>query len=165
MHLKYTEDIVVFGGTKRIYNPQMQPRKSTRVKEAQKGNSKNWNTQRHNTSEVSFSTDYKPREWTVYNADFKLPPNYIELPAVVNNSREKVDHPTQKPIKLLEYLTKTYSNGGDLVLDNCAGSFTTAIACLNTKRDYVCMEKEPKYFEIGKKRIEDWHKENDSKIF
>ena len=153
MHLKYTEDILVFGGTKRIYNPQMQPRKSTRVKEAQKGNSKNWNTQRHNTSEVSFATDYKPREWTDYNADFKLPPNYIEIPAVVSNSREKVDHPTQKPIKLLEYLIKTYSNEGNLVLDNTMGSGSTGVACKINNRKFIGIEKEEKYFNIAKKRI------------
>ena len=64
-------------------------------------------------------------------------------------------HPTQKPVALFEYLIKTYTSVGDLVLDNCAGSFTTAIACINTNRNYICIEKEEKYFEIGKKRIED----------
>lgn len=63
-------------------------------------------------------------------------------------------HPTQKPTALFEYLIKTYTNEGDLVLDNCAGSFTTAIACLNTGRDYICMEKDDNYFNIGKERIE-----------
>ena len=153
MHLKYTEDIVVFGGTKRTYNPQMQPRKSSRVKEAQKGNSKNWNTQRHNTSEVSFSTDYKPREWSEYSADLKLPPNYIEIPAVVSNSREKVDHPTQKPIKLLDYLIKTYSNEGETVLDNTFGSCSTGVACLNTNRNFIGIEMDDNYFSIGVERI------------
>ena len=62
-------------------------------------------------------------------------------------------HPTQKPVALMEYLIKTYTNEGDTVLDNCAGSFTTAIACLNTNRKYICIEKEEKYFEIGKNRI------------
>ena len=62
-------------------------------------------------------------------------------------------HPTQKPVALFEYLIKTYTNEGDTVLDNCAGSFTTAIACMNTNREYICIEKEEKYFEIGKNRI------------
>lgn len=153
MHLKYTEDIIVFGGTKRTYNPQMQPRKSTRVKEAQKGNSKNWNTQRHNTSEVSFATDYNPREWTDYDADFKLPPNYIEIPAVVSNSKEKVDHPTQKPIKLLNYIIKTYSNEGDLVLDNTMGSGSTGVSAKINNRRFIGIEREEKYFNIAKHRI------------
>jgi len=63
-------------------------------------------------------------------------------------------HPTQKPIKLFEWILHNYSNEGDTVLDPFAGSFTTAIACLKSKRNYICIEKEPKYFELGKKRIE-----------
>jgi site-specific DNA-methyltransferase (adenine-specific) len=63
-------------------------------------------------------------------------------------------HPTQKPVALFEYLIRTYTNEGDTVLDNCAGSFTTAIACINTNRNYICIEKDEKYFEIGKNRIE-----------
>ena len=74
-------------------------------------------------------------------------------------------HPTQKPVALFEYLIKTYTNEGDLVLDNCAGSFTTAIAALNTKRNYICMEKEQKYFEIGEKRISDWHSDKEQRLF
>ena len=62
-------------------------------------------------------------------------------------------HPTEKSLKLCEYLIKTYSNENDLVLDNCAGSGTTAIACLNTNRNYILMEKDPKYYEIIKQRI------------
>ncbi|MFQ3579558.1 MAG: site-specific DNA-methyltransferase [Bacteroidales bacterium] len=153
MHLKYTEDIVVFGGTKRTFNPQMQPRKSSRIREGQKGNSKNWNTQRHNTKEVSFSSSYKPREWSVYSADFKFPPNYIEIPAVVSNSKEKVDHPTQKPIRLLDYLIKTYSNEGDLVLDNTMGSGSTGVAAKINNRKFIGIEKDEKYFKIAYERI------------
>lgn len=63
-------------------------------------------------------------------------------------------HPTQKPVALFEYLINTYTNEGNLVLDNCAGSFTTAIACLNTGRDYICMEKDENYFNTGKERIQ-----------
>jgi site-specific DNA-methyltransferase (adenine-specific) len=67
-------------------------------------------------------------------------------------------HPTQKPISLFEYLIKTYSNEGDLILDNCAGSGTTAIACLNTKRQFIVMEKEQKYYDIILKRVGDFNK-------
>lgn len=153
MHLKYTEDIIVFGNNKRTYNPQMQPRKSTRVKEAQKGNSKNWRTAKHYTNEVSFSTNYEAREWTDYDANLKLPPNYIEIPAVVSNSKEKVDHPTQKPIKLLSYLIKTYSNEGELVLDNTMGSGSTGVAAKINNRKFIGIEKEEKYFKIAQERI------------
>ena len=67
----------------------------------------------------------------------------------------KTIHPTQKPVALFEYLIKTYTNEGDTVLDNCAGSFTTAIAAENTKRNWICIEQLEEYCEIGKKRIEE----------
>ena len=72
-------------------------------------------------------------------------------------------HPTQKPTELFEYLIKTYSNEGDLVLDNCAGSGTTAIACLNTKRQFIVMEKEQKYYDIILKRVADFNKNFETK--
>ena len=95
----------------------------------------------------SFKTDRPSRhpyiqEWTGY-------PN-----TVLHFDNERgVDHPTQKPVALFEYLIKTYTNEGDLVLDNCAGSGTTAIAALNCSRHYILIEKEPKYVEIARKRI------------
>ena len=62
-------------------------------------------------------------------------------------------HPTQKPILLLEDLIKTFSNEGDLVVDLTAGSGSTAVACINTKRDYIIIEKETNYVEIARRRI------------
>ena len=62
-------------------------------------------------------------------------------------------HPTQKPVALFEYLIKTYTNESELVLDNCIGSGTTAIACINTNRKYIGIEKDDKYIEVAKKRI------------
>lgn len=64
-------------------------------------------------------------------------------------------HPTQKPVALLEYLIKTYTNENMLVLDNCMGSGSTGIACLNTNRKFIGFELDEEYFEIAKKRIED----------
>jgi len=63
-------------------------------------------------------------------------------------------HPTQKPVSLCEYLIKTYTNEGDLVLDNCAGSGTTGVACKNLNRNYILIEKDPVYYDIILKRIE-----------
>jgi len=74
------------------------------------------------------------------------------------NANFKGMHPTQKPVALFEYLIKTYTNEGDLVLDNCAGSGTTAIACLNTNRQFIVMEKEQKYYDIILKRVADFNK-------
>lgn len=62
-------------------------------------------------------------------------------------------HPTQKPIPLLEYLIKTYTNEGETVLDNCMGSGSTGVACVNTGRSFIGMELDPKYFEISVERI------------
>jgi len=64
-------------------------------------------------------------------------------------------HPTQKPVALLEYLIKTYTLENETVLDNCMGSGSTGIACINTKRNFIGIEKDDKYFEIAKKRIEE----------
>ena len=62
-------------------------------------------------------------------------------------------HPTQKPVALFEYLIKTYTNEGETVLDNCMGSGTTAIACINTNRNYIGFELNKEYYEIAKNRI------------
>lgn len=69
-----------------------------------------------------------------------------------NRDKDKL-HPTQKPVALFEYLIKTYTNEGDLVLDNCAGSGTTGVACKNLGRNFILIEKEPEYIEIIKKRL------------
>ena len=68
--------------------------------------------------------------------------------------KEKI-HPTQKPVALMEYLIRTYTNEGDVVLDNCMGSGTTGVACVNTSRNFIGIEMDDRYFEIAQKRIED----------
>ena len=153
MHLKYHEDIKVFSRGKPTYNPQMQARKSNRVKQMQAGKSKKWNTQRVDGNEVTFSTNYEPKEWKDYDADLKYPLSVIEMPAVVSNSSEKVDHPTQKPVALMEYLIKTYTNEGETVLDFTFGSNTTGVACKNLARKYIGIEMDETYFNLGKERM------------
>lgn len=68
--------------------------------------------------------------------------------------RDRGLHPTQKPVALLEYLIKTYTNEGDIVLDNCMGSGSTGVACVNTNRNFIGIELDEKYFNIAKERIE-----------
>ncbi len=68
-------------------------------------------------------------------------------------NRDKGYHPTQKPVALLEYLIKTYTNEGETVLDNCMGSGSTGVACVNTNRNFIGYELNKKYFEIAEKRI------------
>jgi site-specific DNA-methyltransferase (adenine-specific) len=74
---------------------------------------------------------------------------------ILTYGRESGLHPTQKPVALLEYLIKTYTLEGETVLDNCIGSGSTGVACLNTNRNFIGIEKDDKYFEIAKKRIEE----------
>ena len=74
-------------------------------------------------------------------------------------------HPTQKPIDLIDYLVKTYSNVGDTVLDNCMGSGTTGVACIRNKRNFIGIELQEDYFNIAKKRIEKEEIESNRKLF
>ena len=81
------------------------------------------------------------------------PQSIIDIRSIINFDKEFGLHPTQKPVKLFEYLIKTYTNENELVLDNCMGSGTTAIACLNTNRNYVGFELDTNYFNIAQERI------------
>ena len=74
---------------------------------------------------------------------------------ILTFNREKGSHPTQKPVALLEYLIKTYTNDGETVLDNCMGSGSTGVACVNTNRKFIGIELDEKYYHISKKRIEE----------
>ena len=87
------------------------------------------------------------------------------LPIKGGNRSEKGFHPTQKPVALLEYLIKTYSNEGETILDNTMGSGSTGVACINTKRDFIGIELNEEYFRIAEKRINDAIAENESKLF
>jgi len=84
----------------------------------------------------------------------KSPQTVICFNPVFNNPNSPRLHPTQKPVALFEYLVKTYTNEGDTVLDNCIGSGTTAIACLNTGRNYVGIERDEQYCKIAIERVE-----------
>ena len=70
-----------------------------------------------------------------------------------NSVWHKGMHPTQKPVELIRYLIRTYTNEGDLILDNCIGSGTTAIAAIKEKRHYIGMELNKEYFDIAQNRI------------
>ena len=108
----------------------------------------------------------RPRGGEVYKQDsFKTvrpqlytnyPKNLLEFANEAVDSRKRL-HPTQKPVALLEYLVKTYTNPGDTVLDNCMGSGSTGVACVNTGRRFIGMELDAGYFEIARQRIEEAH--------
>ena len=99
------------------------------------------------------SENYRVFKAKPHYSDDYFPKSILNIPQV----RIKGGHPTQKPVALFEYLIKTYTNEGQTVLDNCAGSFTTSVACINTNREFICVEKDEEfgYYDKGKKRIED----------
>jgi site-specific DNA-methyltransferase (adenine-specific) len=78
--------------------------------------------------------------------------------ALFGKTDKATKHPTQKPVALLEYLIKTYTNEGDVVLDNCMGSGSTCVACVNTNRHYIGYELSEEYFDIACKRLDDAEK-------
>ena len=81
---------------------------------------------------------------------------YTNYPtSILQFKSERGLHPTQKPVALLEYLIKTYSNEGELILDNCMGSGSTCVAAINTKRDYIGIEMDENYYNIAVKRVND----------
>jgi DNA modification methylase len=90
-------------------------------------------------------------ETVSYKNDLYYPKNLIEF---TNNNNLKKQHPTQKPILLMEYLIRTYTNENELVLDFTMGSGTTGVACKNLNRDFIGIEIDKDYFEIAKKRVE-----------
>lgn len=123
------------------------------MRQAQKGNSKQWRTNKKPTQDVSFATAYAPRDWHTFDADRKLQGNVLNFPAVVSNSKEKVNHPTQKPVALLEYLIRAYSKEGDTILDCTMGSGSTMIACINTKRKGLGIELMNEYYNLAVERV------------
>lgn len=147
---KMTEDILIFskGGytynakNKCVYNPQMVSRKPRKPTEETKRSDGMVNINpRPNPTPFKSGNDFK--------ADKSYPKNIIYFPTEHFNRL----HPTQKPVELIEYLINTYTDEGDLVLDNCSGSGTSAIACLNTNRNYICIEKDKEYYEKSVIRI------------
>ena len=129
------ENIIVFCKSTPKYNPQMVERPRIRTSKVVKN------------SKVSplASLDGKERRYTHWH------PKSIITESGADHSN--ILHPTQKPVALFEYLIKTYTNEGDLVLDNCAGSGTTGVACQNLKRNFILIEKEPEYVAIAENRL------------
>lgn len=78
---------------------------------------------------------------------------WTDIPALPHNSKEKVAHPTQKPIKLMERIIEVFTNEGDTVLDFCMGSGSTGVACKNLNRDFIGIELNKEYFDIANNRI------------
>lgn len=142
--LRYVEEWVIFYKKLNTYNPQMELREN---KNKRKNKLTSSLLKNENIGINKKIDKYQDRLKSGIN-DYIYPRNYQKFA-----NRTKGIHPTQKPVKLFEYLIKTYTNENDLVLDSCAGSFTTALACDNLKRRWICIEKERNFCEIGLKRI------------
>lgn len=141
MPLRQHEQIAIFYKKLPTYNPQFTEGKPLHSK----GNSyKNKEIKNQNYGEFNTTDD------TRAGSTQKYPTSIIRFqkphPSIAK-------HRTEKSIELLEWLIKTYTNPGDLVLDSCAGSCTTAVAVLNTGRNYICFEKDKDIFEVGSKRV------------
>lgn len=138
MPLKLTEDVLIFGKGRITYNPQMVKRDKVRTDKAR--------------DKVYGESDspYGKRRAVGGVYTHYYPNNILEF----HNANQLAKlHPTQKPVALMEYLIKTYTNPGDLVLDNTMGSGSTGEACLNTGRRFIGIEKDPGYFEIARNRL------------
>ena len=97
--------------------------------------------------------NYKTKTANRYDNTIKNPISVLNHKCVFNRSKEKVAHPTQKPVALMEYLIKTYTNEGETVLDFTMGSGTTGVACANLNRDFIGIELDPGFFKIAQDRI------------
>lgn len=150
---KIIENICIFSNGKCPYNPQMIERTENEINDYIAKSRNNNITVKNDYLYDGFKSGViVPSS----NPKYKYPVNLLNFnwKAKECNSKHRV-HPTQKPVDLLEYLVKTYTNEGDLILDFTMGSGSTGVACLNTNRRFIGIEKEEKYFNITKERLED----------
>lgn len=140
MPLRQHEEILIFYKNIPTYNPQ----KTNGHKPAN-----------NYTKHTSDGTNYGSTKTGITGGGQtdRYPTSVLEI-KVINNDNPDKFHPTQKPVELFEWLIKTYTNENDIVLDNCIGSGTTAVACLNTNRKYIGWELDTTYYEKALERIE-----------
>lgn len=136
------EDICVFYRQQPTYNPQMVQGVPY--------------SDKPRTRTIGLGRDATNTKAALSNEGVRYPGSVIKF----SNGNNGNVHPTQKPVELMEYLIRTYTNEGETILDNCMGSGTTGVACINTNRNFIGIEKDEKYFEIAKNRIDNALKEN-----
>lgn len=142
MPLRAHENIEIFYRKPPTYNPQMTHGHQRKTATA------------YGTRESDGSSCYgrEERNYT-YDSTDRYPVDVLQYST---GDKAKRLHPTQKPVDLLEYLVKTYTNPGETVLDNCMGAGSTGVACLNTGREFVGIELDLEYYQIAKERIEQY---------
>jgi len=154
MPMKYHEIISVFvNKNKPTFNKQLGERNKSSLKRAK--------YKMQGSSHLSNHTKMGKHPPTQYNPIKVNPKTIIKFKSVPNTPKGNKKHPTQKPVALIEYLIKTYTNENETVLDFTMGSGSTMVACQNTNRNGIGIEMDDNYFDIAKKRIE----ENKMKLF
>ena len=142
--LKRHENILIFGNGKTLYNPQMKIRDKP----------KDYSNSSYNALKNGMhfnSTDFESAKKIRTE---KYPDSVIEIGGQSKecNNVHRI-HPTQKPLELMKYLIKTYSNEDDVVMDNCMGSNTTGLACKELNRQYIGIEKDKNYYDVSVSRV------------
>ena len=148
MPMRRHESIIVFGGNK--FNKIMKPRNPN---SHSLGRVENYTKSRGKVEQSNYGEIKDKKINAIEDYSVKNPDTILEFTKGNGRGQYKREHPTQKPIALMEYLVKTYTNEGDLVLDNCMGSGTTGVACKNTNRNFIGIEKDEQYFKIAEQRI------------
>lgn len=150
MPMKYHENISVFYRKLPTYNPQFQPYSKSTMEKFKSGDYVAKSKNKTNKIQAGLNLGISPLNFE--RGKYPESVQFFKAPNISNGQRL---HPTQKPVALLEYLIKTYTNPGETVLDNCMGSGSTGVACANTGRDFIGIELDPGYFKTAQKRIED----------
>jgi len=144
--MKSIENIIVFGKNKVNYYPVMVKRTEQEYKECyRKNDSISWGSNITNTTNNIITRKNADEQW------YKFPTNVLNIKK--DDKRNGKQHPTQKPLELIEYLVKTYTKEDDTVLDFTMGSGTTGVACKNLNRNFIGIEKDDNYFKIATDRI------------
>lgn len=138
MPLRSHEDICVFYKKLPTYNPQKTIGHTRKVSKVE------------HKVECKKTTNYSEYDMVTYDSTERYPKSILRFAKDIQKSAL---HPTQKPVALCEYLVKTYTNENDIVLDNCMGSGSTGIACVNTNRSFIGIELDDIYFSVAKKRL------------
>ena len=152
--LRLHENILLFYGKQPTYNPQRVIKDNAVGVGRRRGNSDFMKTNGGFVGKVG-----KEKAETYYYEEkgWRYPTDVIKFSnwngALFGNTDRSVKHPTQKPVDICEYLIKTFSNEGETVLDNCMGSGTTAVACINTGRNFIGFELDKNYYDISQERI------------
>lgn len=150
MPMKAHENILVFYKKLPTYNLQ-KTQGHTRKVASTESRAKSIERQKLKVDNKDSNYNFYGESSTGYDSTERYP---LSVQVFAKDQQKENYHPTQKPVALLEWLIRTYTNEGDLVLDNCMGSGSTGVACVNTNRDFIGIELTEQYFKIAQSRIE-----------